>query len=201
MHSRRGAAAPTTRTGHAGSIDGRARARTKAAARPRARRREASEIAVRRVLAGDRWAAAAGARLVEVREGYARTTLRLGDVHLNGVEVAQGGAIFTLADYAFAACSNSHGTVAVALDSSITFVRAAVRGVLTAEALEESRTRRTSVCSVRVTDDGGSLVALFRGTAFRKDDPLDAVLAARRARPAPRRQASSRGRRKAGRSP
>ena len=137
---------------------------------------------VRRVMAGDRWAAAAGARLVEVRPGYARTTLRLRDVHMNGVEVAQGGVVFTLADYAFAVCSNSHGTVAVALDVSITFARAAVRGVLTAEAIEESRTRRTSVCSVRVTDDEGSVVALFRGTAFRKEDSLDAVLAARRTR-------------------
>jgi acyl-CoA thioesterase len=135
----------------------------------------------RRVMAGDRWAAAAGARLVEVRPGYARTTLRLRDAHMNGVEVAQGGAVFTLADFAFAACSNSHGTVAVALDVSITFARAATRGLLTAEAVEESRTRRTSVCSVRVTDDEGSLVALFRGTAFRKEDPLDAVLAARKA--------------------
>ena len=144
--------------------------------------------AVRRVMAGDRWASAAGARLVEVRPGYARTTLRLRDVHMNGVEVAQGGAVFTLADYAFAACSNSHGTVAVALDTSITFARAAVRGVLTAEAREESRTRRTSVCTVRVTDEEGSLVALFRGTAFRKEDPLDAVLAARAARRAGRKR-------------
>ncbi len=149
---------------------------------------------VRRVMSGDRWAAAAGARLVEVRPGYARTTLRLRDVHLNGVEVAQGGAVFTLADFAFAACSNSHGTVAVALDTSITFARAATRGVLTAEAIEESRTRRTSVCTVRITDRAGNLVALFRGTAFRKEDPLSAVLDARRAA----RQGSRRGRRHAG---
>ncbi len=150
---------------------------------------------VRRVMAGDRWAAAAGARLVEVRPGYARTTLRLRDVHMNGVEVAQGGAVFTLADYAFAACSNSHGTVAVALDTSITFARAAVKGVLTAEAVEESRTRRTSVCTVRVTDEEGSLVALFRGTAFRREDPLQEVLAARKAR-----RAAPRQRRQGGRS-
>ena len=132
---------------------------------------------VRRAMSRDRWATAgAGARLEEVRPGYARTRMRLADHHLNGVDVVQGGAVFTLADYAFAACSNSHGTVAVALDVSITFARPAVRGVLTAEAIEVSRTRRTSVCDVRVTDGEGNVVALFRGTAFRKEESLQAVL-------------------------
>jgi acyl-CoA thioesterase len=137
---------------------------------------------VRRLMRGDRWAAAAGARLVEVREGYARATLRLRDVHLNGVSVAQGGAVFTLADFAFAAAANSRGTVAVALDTSITFARAATTGVLTAEAIEESLSRRTSVCNVRVTDGEGKVVALFRGTAFRKDDPIAPLVARQRAR-------------------
>jgi acyl-CoA thioesterase len=136
-------------------------------------------------MAGDRWAAAAGARLDEVREGYARATMRLREDHLNGVAVAQGGAVFTLADFAFAAAANSHGTVAVALDTSITFARAATKGVLTAEALEESLSRRTSVCNVRVTDGEGTIVALFRGTAFRKEDPI-APLLARRGRSAAR---------------
>jgi acyl-CoA thioesterase len=140
---------------------------------------------VRRLMAGDRWAAAAGARLDEVREGYARATMRLREDHLNGVAVAQGGAVFTLADFAFAAAANSHGTVAVALDTSITFARAATKGVLTAEALEESLSRRTSVCNVRVTDGEGTIVALFRGTAFRKEDPI-APLLARRGRSAAR---------------
>ncbi len=129
-------------------------------------------LRARRLLTRDRWAAAAGAKLVLVREGYARARMRLAPVHLNGVDVAQGGAVFTLADFAFAAASNSHGTVAVALDTSITFIRAATRGVLTAEAREESLSRRFSVCTVRVTGEDGAVVALFRGTAFRKEDPI-----------------------------
>jgi acyl-CoA thioesterase len=137
----------------------------------------------RRLVSSDRWAAAAGAKLVDVREGYARARMRLRPVHMNGVHVAQGGAVFTLADFAFAAASNSHGTVAVALDTSITFARAAARGVLTAEAREQALSRRVSVCTVTVTDEAGAIVALFRGTAFRKDEPLSAVR-----RPTQRRQ-------------
>ena len=48
---------------------------------------------------------------------------------------------------------------------------AADAGVLTAEAREEGGSRRLSTCTVRVTDEAGTLVALFTGTAFRKDDP------------------------------
>ena len=151
-----------------------------------------------RLMRGDRWAATAGARLVEVREGYARVRMRLRPDHLNGVGVVQGGAVFTLADFAFAVASNSHGTVAVALDVSITFARAARTGVLTAEATEESVSRRVSVCGVRVTDGKGEVVALFRGTAFRKDEPIAPLLAARKAR-APR--LSARGPLPSGRDP
>ena len=149
---------------------------------------------VRRVMRGDRWAALAGAKLAEVREGYARVRMRLRPEHLNGVGVVRGGAVFTLADFAFAVASNSHGTVAVALDVAITFARAARTGVLVAEAREESVSRRVSVCNVRVTDAAGEVIALFRGTAFRKEESLAAVLAAAR-KPASRR---SRERRRAG---
>ncbi len=142
---------------------------------------------VRRLMRGDRFAAASGAVLAEVREGYARTTMRLRPEHMNGVGVAQGGAIFTLADFAFAAASNSHGTVAVALDVSITFARAATKGVLTAEAVEEAMSRRVSVCNVRVTDDEGRAVAFFRGTAFRKEDGIAATPALSAPRSAGRR--------------
>lgn len=142
----------------------------------------------RRLMRRDRWAAAAGAKVVEVRAGYARVRMRLRPDHLNGVGVVQGGAVFTLADFAFAAASNSHGTVAVGLDTSMTFARGARTGVLTAEAREESLSRRVSVCVVRVTDGRGEVVALFRGTAFRKEEPIAALLAPEKKR-APRRSA------------
>lgn len=124
---------------------------------------------VRARMRADRFAARCGVRLVEIKDGYARATLRLRGEHLNGVGIAQGGAIFTLADLAFAAACNSHGTVAVALDVSVTYLRGLARGVLTAEAREVFLARKVSVCEVTITNEDGEAVALFRGTAYRKD--------------------------------
>jgi acyl-CoA thioesterase len=125
--------------------------------------------------ATDRFATGIGIELLEVREGFARARLAIQESHLNAAKVVQGGVVFTLADYAFAACSNSHGTLALAIGVHISFLRAVRGGVLTAEAREESLSRALSTCQIRVTDEEGRLVALFNGTAFRKSDPVPAA--------------------------
>jgi acyl-CoA thioesterase len=122
--------------------------------------------------ATDRFATGIGIELLEAKEGYARARLALTEGHLNAAGVVQGGVVFTLADYAFAACSNSHGTLALAINASISFLRALRGGVLTAEAREEALSRAISTCQVRVTDEQGALVALFNGSAFRKSNPV-----------------------------
>jgi acyl-CoA thioesterase len=124
--------------------------------------------ALRRMMERDRFAARCGIRLEELREGHARATMEAGPDHLNGVDIVQGGAIFTLADLAFAAAANSGGAVAVAVSATIQYVKAAVAGPLVAEAEEVGRSSRLSTVTVRVTDGAGELVALFQGTAFRK---------------------------------
>jgi acyl-CoA thioesterase len=127
---------------------------------------------LRSFFGGDRFAARNGIELLEVEEGRAVARLTVSGEHLNAAGVVQGGAVFTLADFAFAAASNSRGNVALAIEAHVTFLRAVRAGVLRAEAREESGSRRLSTCTVRVTDEKGELVALFTGTAFRKDDPL-----------------------------
>jgi acyl-CoA thioesterase len=118
--------------------------------------------------ATDRFATGIGIELLEVLEGFSRARLTINESHLNAAGVVQGGVVFTLADYAFAACSNSHGTLALAINANVSFLRAVRTGVLTAEAREEALSRALSTCHVRVTDEQGELVALFHGTAFRK---------------------------------
>jgi len=146
---------------------------------------------LRRFFLGDRYAAAAGVKLVEVRPGYARARMTIADRHLNGVDVAQGGALFTLADFAFAVACNSHGPVAVAVNVSISFLAAGLPGPLVAEAREVARSAKISTCEVEVRDRRGALVALFHGTAYVKKVTLAEHAAARsaparsRARPSP----------------
>jgi len=118
----------------------------------------------------DRFAAHAGVTLEHVEPGRARARLVIGPQHLNGVGIVQGGAIFTLADFAFAAASNSSGSVAVAIDVSISFLKAVTGGVLVAEAFEEAAAGRIGTSLIRVKDSEGGLVAIFKGTAFRRRD-------------------------------
>jgi acyl-CoA thioesterase len=130
--------------------------------------------AIREFLKNDRFAEHCGIELVDVAEGRATARMTVTDRHLNGVNVVQGGAIFTLADLAFAAASNSYGTVAVAINASIWFVRAAREGTLTAEAKEVSRNPKLATYAIDVTDEAGELVARFEGMVYRKKDPIPA---------------------------
>jgi len=134
------------------------------------------EATLRRYMAQDRLAALLGIELLEVAPGQALARLRIDERHRNGVGVIHGGTIFTLADVAFAAASNAHGTLALALDASISFVKALSSGTLLARAREEARTAKIGCYRIRVEEEGGELVALFQGTVYRKQDRLETLL-------------------------
>jgi acyl-CoA thioesterase len=115
-----------------------------------------------------RFARLLGIELTEVREGYALTRLDLNENHLNGVGKVQGGVIFTLADYAFAAASNSSGCTTVGLNVNITYFKSPSGKSIRAEAREISVQNRISGYRVDVLDDDGSLIASFSGLGYRK---------------------------------
>ena len=121
---------------------------------------------------GDRFARENGIRVVEVRTGFGRAEMMVEPRHLNSVGILQGGALFTLADLAFALACNSHGVVAVGCQVDVTWFKAVRTGLLTATAEEVSRTHKLSTCLVRVTAGDGELVALFKGIAYIKGTPL-----------------------------
>ena len=116
----------------------------------------------------DQFAKLAGVRVVDIGKGTAVVEMTIGPEHLNGIGIVHGGAIFILADVAFAASCNSHGVTAVAVHASISFLKAAKSGTLRAVASEDSATGRMGSYSIKVTDEAGDVVAMFQGLAYRK---------------------------------
>jgi acyl-CoA thioesterase len=127
---------------------------------------------IKAFLENDRFARHAGIELLEASPGRARARMALHEKHLNGVGIAHGGAIFTLADFAFAAASNAHGTVAVAINAHISFVKAVSGGVLTAEAREVARGAKLGTYDVEIQNESGDLIASFHGMVYRKKDAI-----------------------------
>ncbi|MBV9103392.1 MAG: hydroxyphenylacetyl-CoA thioesterase PaaI [Candidatus Eremiobacteraeota bacterium] len=110
-----------------------------------------------------------GIEVLEVREAFAVLSMRVRRDMLNGHVIAHGGAVFALADTAFAYACNSRNEPTVALQCTISFTRAAREGeTLIARAEERARTRRTSTYDVTIATDGGETIALFRGVGYIK---------------------------------
>lgn len=128
---------------------------------------------LKRFFKKDNFAANSGIELLEVSPGYAKARMDIEEKHLNALKAAQGGALFTLADLAFAAASNAYGNAAVGINANISFVKAATNGTLTAEAKETSINPKIATYTVNVTDDEGDIVAIFQGMVYRKKFPLD----------------------------
>jgi len=127
---------------------------------------------IRQFMKRDKFAEFSGIELLEVGPGRAKARLAVGEQHLNGVGLVHGGAIFTLAHLAFAAACNSHGTIAVAINASISFINAARGGTLVAEAGEVAVNPKLGTYRVIVRNEDGGIVASFEGMAYRKKDSI-----------------------------
>lgn len=114
-----------------------------------------------------------GLKLVGLDEGFSRVEMTFTPDMENIFGRAHGGALFALIDEAFETASNSHGTVAVALNLNITYLSSPLPGSkLTAEAREFSRTRKTANYEIKVFDDRGNLTVACQALVYRKENPL-----------------------------
>jgi acyl-CoA thioesterase len=109
-----------------------------------------------------------GIELLEVSPGYAKAKLEIEERHLNALKTVQGGALFTLADLAFAAAINAHGNAAVVINAHMSFIKAATEGTLIAEAKETSISAKIATYNVDITDDNGDVIAIYQGMGYRK---------------------------------
>lgn len=121
----------------------------------------------------DRFAANAGCRITEVDERYAVAVMTVTESHLNGGNVCQGGALFTLADLAIAALMNNSGQLTFGVSNSMMFVSSARLGdSLRAEAVFVADHHKIPAVEVRVTNQEGRTICHVTGMGYRKSAPL-----------------------------
>jgi acyl-CoA thioesterase len=114
-----------------------------------------------------------GIKLLELKEGYSKVGMDFTPDMENFLGMAHGGALFALIDEAFETASNSHGTVAVALNMNITYISPPSSGSrLMAEAREFSKTKRTAVYDIKLYDGQNQLIASCEALVYRKGVPL-----------------------------
>jgi acyl-CoA thioesterase len=127
---------------------------------------------VRKVFTGDRDLQLTDVVIEAVGEDFCRCSMAVADKHLNLSGAVQGGAIFTLADSAFAvACNVGHleradGLLTLSQSASITYLRAVSGGTLYAESRKISGGKKIALYRIDVTDEQGNLIATMNGNAY-----------------------------------
>ena len=130
--------------------------------------------AIRQRVANEPYARKMGLKLLKLEPGYALVEMKLVDNMANIFDMTHGGAIFSLIDEAFEISCNTHGTVAVALNVSVTYHRSPTdRAVLRAESKEIQRSAKTATYDIRVTEgENNILIATCQALAYRKKEKL-----------------------------
>lgn len=114
-----------------------------------------------------------GVEVLEVKDGYSRIKMKVRAEMINGFGIVHGGIAFSVADSAFAFACNNRNVLSVALDTSINFLKPVQVGdELIAEATELHNGKSTGLYSISISNQKGSLVAVFKGTCFRTNQKL-----------------------------
>jgi len=129
--------------------------------------------AIKKRVANEPYARKLGIQLIKVEPGYALVEMDVTDDVANINNITHGGAIFSLIDEAFEISTNSHGTIAVALNMTVSFHRAPKKGeVLRAESKEIHLSRKTATYDIKVTEGEERLIASCQAMVYRKKEKL-----------------------------
>lgn len=112
-------------------------------------------------------------KVLELKKGYSLVRMKTKKNYNNIFSITHGGAIFSLMDVAFGSSANSYGTVAVALNISISYMKPVLAGdTLTAESTEVSRGRKIATYNIVVRNSSNEIVASSQNVAYLKDEKL-----------------------------
>ncbi len=124
---------------------------------------------LRELYKNDRFATNAGCKIIEADENKVICEMPICDDLLNAHGSVMGGAIFTLADLAFAVASNLNGVPSVAIESNIRFYSATKGTKLIAICTTDKDGRNLGHYTVEVKDDLGKKIAGYTAVAFHKN--------------------------------
>ncbi len=131
---------------------------------------KAYNIVQKHMLGKDAFSQWLGIELLNIRPGHCTLQMTVSAEMLNGFAIAHGGIAYSLADSALAFASNSHGIQAVSVETSISHTKPVQAGdIIKAIAVEKNLTRRLGIYEVTMTNQHDQIIALFKGTVFRKD--------------------------------
>ncbi len=112
-----------------------------------------------------------GIERLSVSPGECTLRMRIRPEMLNGFGIAHGAITYALADSALAFASNSQGRQAVSVETSISHtVPLHPDELIVAVAKEEHLSYKIGIYRVEVKKEEGDIVALFKGTVYRKDE-------------------------------
>jgi acyl-CoA thioesterase len=132
------------------------------------------KAAIMRAVKKEPFAQALNIELVELGDGHSVVEMVYDPEKMNNIyDRAHGGALFGLIDEAFETSAQTKGTIAVALNVNVSYVASPIPGVrLRAEARQVSRTRKTSIFDIKVTDQDGNLIAVCQALAYQTVKPI-----------------------------
>ena len=133
------------------------------------------EEIVDKMYSGDTFSQWLGIKRLETTAGRCVLSMEVRGDMLNGFGIAHGGITYSLADSALAFASNSQGRHAVSIETGISHLQPVRPGdILTAIAEEENLSGRLGHYRVRVMNQEAGMVAIFRGTVFRRGEEWQA---------------------------
>ena len=114
-----------------------------------------------------------GIQILDIKEGYSKTSMKVREEMINGLGIVHGGVTFSFADSTFAFACNNRNNLSVALDTSINFLKPVhVGDTLIAEAKEIHNGKTTGLYHITIYNQRNHIVAVFKGTCFRTGKKL-----------------------------
>ncbi len=123
---------------------------------------------VQQMLSKDRYSQWLGIEVLSIETGSVKLKMKVREEMCNGFGTCHGGVTYAFADSALAFAANSHGSVSLLINASMSYPAPVMPGnEIIATAEEQSLTDKIAIYQVKVAKISGELVGIFKGTVYR----------------------------------